>query len=168
MKVLGTVLLLAIILAGCVRKSPNAAALVPQLQGTSCSFLYDFKSRRCEAIGLLAPWVTRNFKYRCIADAARCLGALKIAAGLPELMLFLQTGMNDVDTGDGILAVRGAVAEAAADLGDPRALSALEKALERNDEAARSENGAFPPGYLFQRGTSHPAILKAIEKLRGK
>jgi HEAT repeat protein len=85
---------------------------------------------------------------------------------LPALKEFLENGMNDVDTGDGILSVRGAAAEAVAELGDPRALPALERALQRSDPAVRSATSGFPAGYVFKSGTSHPAIRTAIEKLR--
>ena len=159
--------LFALFFAGCVEKRPDdPAALVAQLRGETCRFLYDSSSARCELTRQWTSWVTRNFEYRCIADAARCLGRSKDPGALPALTEFLENGMNDVDTGDGILSVRGAAAEAVAELGDPRALPALERALQRFDPAVRSATGGFPAGYVFKSGTSHPAIRRAIEKLR--
>ncbi len=163
---LSFVLFVAFGLASCVRKEPNADVLVSQLKSGTCQFIFDPETGRCEAVGILASWTTRNFKYRCLADAARCIGGLKFSSALPQLVSFLESGLNDVDTGDGILFVRARVAESVAELGDPRGLSALERALHRNDEAVKAETGAFPSGYVFERGTSHAAIRKAIETLR--
>lgn len=107
------------------------SALIYQVQGKCC--FYTTKSTSdpktyCQE--KFNPFVPR-FKYKCVSDAALCLGGMgkDASKAVPALIKALETGPNNYNTGDGTIPTRNDIMYALGATGDPRAVKPLIAAL---------------------------------------
>ena len=103
------------------------SALIGQLQGQCCVYEADAYGK-CQKKS--KPFVP-GLKYRCVGDAAVCLGAMgtKAKAAVPALIQALESGPNNYNTGDGTIPTRNQIMYALGRTGDKRAVKPLIAAL---------------------------------------
>lgn len=158
----------------------NEDVLLSQFAGKGCPFWSERASQsyrwmetdraNCEKTGFFRRYSRRHFEQTCIVSGAFCLLELPEVSdrALKTLSEFLERGPSDIDTGDGILRIRGNVAIVLALLAGPKSIPVLNVALSRNDPAVSSLGGSFPPQYRFASGTSRELIQQALEIATGK
>lgn len=164
----------AILLVACTSEK-NEDVLLSQFSGKGCPFWSERASQsyrwmdtdkpNCEKTGFFKRFSRRHFEQTCMVSGAFCLLELSSVSdrALNTLSEFLERGPSDIDTGDGILRIRGNVAIAYALLAGSKSIPVLNVALSRNDPAVPSLGGSFPPQYQFRSGTSHELIQQALE-----
>ena len=103
------------------------SALIGQLQGNCCVYEADPYGSCWQRAKPFFP----GLKYRCVGDAAVCLGEMRSQAkvAVPALIGALETGSNNYDTGDGPIPTRNQIMYALGKIGDPRAVKPLIAAL---------------------------------------
>ncbi len=135
--------------------------LVDQLNGKRCSC--EMRGGVCVQRNLFASFLRRNDKERCIIDAAQALGMMgsEARSAAPALIAALNSNHN-VDSGDGILGVRSAIAIALGQIGDPSAIKPLIAILVSDDTVTLSSSASVPAGYKLSQGTSYGSIAEAL------
>ena len=111
----------------------------------------------------LASFSRRHDKYWCIADAARELGRMGVSAqaAVPELIKALQKYRN-IDTGDGLIALRSHVALALGEIEDVSAVAPLVAVLLSEDKT-RVLDSSGVSAISSREGTSYAAVVSALE-----
>lgn len=133
--------------------TPTAEALHAQLLGEKCIFEISDEGTPVER-GMFGGMDRRNDAELCVIDAAKLLGAMhsQTTDTVPLLIDGLKSNHN-VDTGDGIIPVRSEIASVLGQIGDKRAIPALEEIL-------ASEDPAIP--------SSHEAVRQALSAILQK
>lgn len=148
---------LFVVLSVSPARADKVTDLTNQLEGKNCSFNEDCATRN----PVSGVW-RRNDQENCLMDAADCLGDMGAEAkpAVPALIDALNKYQN-FDTGDGIITIRSAAAEALGKIGDPAAIAPLIEILKSSDPVTRSDAGNFASPQPVER-TSHLAVVKAL------
>lgn len=141
--------------------SCRLSELVSQLDGRSCACQLDGNTLKRRNV--FASLLRRHDKYWCVVDAARQLALMGPAAraSVPDLIAALQKYRN-IDTGDGVIALRSHVALALGAIGDPSAVKPLIVVL-LSEDRTRILDSASVPAISSPEGSSYAAVVSALE-----
>jgi HEAT repeat protein len=111
----------------------------------------------------------RHPQERCLMDSAARLGLMGQDArpAVPALIEALKTYPN-LETGDGILAVRSIIAKALGEIGDESAVPALMDILRSEDKVSISPTASLLPSYKPQSRSSYGSVIGALGMLKAK
>ena len=135
-----TILIVLMLFTNASAKNTRLMQLIEQVKGGSCQC--EFKNDTCYPHSILSPLIRRHNKELCIIDAAKALGGMGDLAKAAIVPLVESLGKySDVDTRDGVIAVRSEIALALGRIGDTSALTALNYYKEQSRSLA--EKAAF-------------------------
>jgi len=140
-------------------KPKTVANLIKQFKGEA-----HYWKASGEKAGVFDCIVVRAFRTNSKITAARSLGEMgpEAVEAVPALVEALESGPNDIDTGDGCLPYRSTIAIALGKIGDARAIGPLTEKLKVKEKATFGSGysgGTFP---YQPTGVGHHAIVEAL------
>lgn len=140
--------------------------LIEQLHGKAA--YYDQKG---EPLGFFASWTIRHYEEATRIYSAKLLPGLVTPANkekiLNALLVALEHGSDDRDTGDGIILNRTEIAFALARWGDERAVRPLLRVLTSREKLPMINAKAGPAEIKLKNSSSNLNIITALGTFRG-
>jgi len=154
---------LAIVCLAACGRTPSAA-LSRQIAGDDCDYEVRVtpEGERCHP----REWSLMDYgdparPPRCQIDAARCASLQREHALVPDLIRGLSEEVDEFDTGDGIIPVRAAFAEALGELGDRSAIDPLIEVLQHSSLGARAASADALGCFEFDAWAAVPHLERA-------